>query len=149
MYSELPLAPRSVYDVLLSALRTGRVPEVVAATGLRPVGRQPGLRHRLHLYDGLVVDLDHDDPVAALVRLRQRAKADRDDRLAAALRVLVNAMAYGNFARLDQVRCREKGRLVLRERPAAYTFPPLAVSVTALHAAVRRASMSTSLRGRA
>jgi hypothetical protein len=131
VHSDMLLA-RSVYDVLLSALRTGRSPDVGLAVGLRPIGRQLGIRRRLHLYDGLVIDLEADDPIAALVRLRQRAKKDGNDHLAAALRVLVNAMAYGNFARLDQVRRWEEGVLVLRERPADYTFPPLAASVTAL-----------------
>jgi hypothetical protein len=131
VYSDMLLA-RSVYDVLMSALRTGRSPDVESAVGLRPIGRQLGIRRRLHLYDGLVIDLEADDPIAALVRLRQRAKAEGNDQLATALRVLVNAMAYGNFARLDQVKRWEDRVLVLRERPADYTFPPLAASVTAL-----------------
>ena len=131
VFSDLRLA-RSVYDVLRSALSTRRPPEVVGATTLRPVGRQTGLRRRLPLYEGLVVDLEVDDPIAALVRLRDAARSDGDERRARSLRVLVNAMAYGNFARLDQVRRRVDGRYVLRERPADYTFPPLAASVTAL-----------------
>jgi len=131
IFSEVLLA-RSVYDVMLSGMRTGRLPEIVRATRLIPRGRQSGLRQRLPLYNGLVVDLTHDDPVAALVRLRHDAKSRGDEQLAVLLRVLVNAMSYGNFGRLDQVSRWEKNRWVVRERPAEYTFPPLAASVTAL-----------------
>lgn len=129
--STVPLA-RSVYDVLLSALRTGHVPDVVSATRLLPVGRQPGLRRSLPLYGGIVVDLRDDDPVQALARLRVEAKTNGDGRLAALTRVALNAMVYGNFARLDQVRTRSGRRWVLTERHGDYAFPPLAASVPAL-----------------
>ena len=74
--SQVPLA-HSVYDVLLSVLRTGHVPELVSATRLEPVGRQRGLRRHLPLYGEIVIDLRDDEPVAALVRLRSEAKGMR------------------------------------------------------------------------
>ena len=90
-------------DVVLAALRSGQVPEIVSATRLVPVGRQEGLASRWPLYEGLMLN-EGDDPAVALVRLRDRAKAKGDDRLAAMLRVLVNSLVYGNAARLDPIR---------------------------------------------
>jgi len=123
---------RSVYDVLLSALRTKRVPEVVSATRLVPTGRQARLRRSLPLFGDLVIDLRHDDPIRALMRLRSEAKASGDARLAGLCRVAVNALCYGNFGRLDQVQTRVGRRLVRAERHGEYAFPPLAASVPAL-----------------
>jgi hypothetical protein len=117
-------------DVVLAALRSGRVPHIVSATKLVPVGRQPGLRDRYPLYDGLLLGTC-DDPAVALVRLRNEAKARDDVRLAAQLRVVVNTLCYGNPVRLDLVRRRDGHRRVVTETPAEWTFPPIAATVTA------------------
>ncbi len=118
-------------DVVLAALSSGHVPEIVSATRLVPVGRQTGLRARLPLYDGTVLGIG-DDPAVALVRIRDEDKARGDSRLAAHLRVLVNALAYGNAARVDEVRTYDRGRRdwVLSEKAAEHSFPPIAASVT-------------------
>ena len=63
--------PFSAYDVLLAALASGRVPEIVSATRLVPVGRERV--RQLPLCDGLVVRAG-EDPVAAGVRLRSELK---------------------------------------------------------------------------
>jgi hypothetical protein len=117
-------------DVVLAALRSGRVPRIVSATKLVPVGRQPGLRDRYPLYDGLVLGID-DDPAVALVQLRDKAKLRDDDRLAAQLRIVVNTLIYGNPVRLDLGYRQERGHRVVTEAPAEWTFPPIAATVTA------------------
>lgn len=127
----LPLA-RSVYDVLLSVLRTRRVPRIVSCTRLQPISNQHGLRRTLPLYRDIVVDLRVDNPVAALARLRAEAKAEGDVRLAGLCRVALNAMVYGNFARLDQVNTRSGRHVVHSERHGDYAFPPLAATIPAL-----------------
>jgi hypothetical protein len=117
-------------DVVLAALRSGRVPRVLSATRLDPVGLQEGLRGRWPLYGGETLRLG-EDPAVTLVRLRNRAKAAGDSRQAAMLRVLVNSLVYGNAARLDPVRRREGRRSVLGEQPFEFTYPPIAATVTA------------------
>jgi hypothetical protein len=117
-------------DVVLAALLSGRVPHIVSATKLVPVGRQPNLRDRYPLYDGLVLDID-DDPAVALVRLRDKAKERGDVRLAAQLRVVVNTLCYGNPVRLDLGYRQEGRRRVVTETAAEWTFPPIAATVTA------------------
>jgi hypothetical protein len=117
-------------DVVNAALRSGRVPHIVSATRLVPVGRQPGLRKQYPLYDGLVLSID-EDPAVALVRLRDTAKVRGDKRLAAHLRVVVNALVYGNLVRLDQLHRRNGRRATIAEQPAEWTFPPVAATVTA------------------
>ncbi|MDA8314734.1 MAG: hypothetical protein M0010_06105 [Actinomycetota bacterium] len=135
--SPVPL-PFAWPDVALAALRSRHVPDLVRATRLVPIGRQG--RETFPLYDGRWVR-PGEDPVVALVRLRDEAKRRGNDRLAALLRVVVNALAYGNAARLDQRSERvgrkprkgdkERRRRALVERPARTTFPPIASSVTA------------------
>jgi hypothetical protein len=117
-------------DVVLAALRAGRVPKVLWATKLVPVGRQQGLRPSWSLYAGTALQLG-EDPAVSLVHLRDNAKGEGDDRLAAMLRVLVNSLVYGNFARLDPVRRRDGRRVVLGEQPFEFTYPPIAATVTA------------------
>ena len=125
-------------DAALAALRSGRSPDILRATRLVGLGRQG--HETFPLYDGRWVRRD-EDAALALVRLRDEAKARGENRLAAQLRVVVNALSYGNAARLDQRfervgREPKKGekdrrRRALVERPARSTFPPIAASVTA------------------
>ena len=117
-------------DVVNAALLSGRVPHIVSATRLVPVGRQPGLLDRYPLHDRLVLSID-DDPAIALVRLRGEAKDRGDVRLAAQLRVVVNALCYGNPVRVNLGHRREGRRLVVTEAAAEWTFPPIAATDTA------------------
>ncbi len=123
--------PFTAPDVVLAALSSGHVPEIVSATRVVPVGRQTGLRARLPLYDGTVLGIG-EDPAVPLVRIRDEAKASGDSRLAAHLRVLVNALT-GNTARVDEVRTydRSKRSWALSEKAAEHTYPPIAATVTA------------------
>jgi hypothetical protein len=99
-------------DVILAALLSGRVPNIVRASRLVPVGRQSGLSPTLR------------SPVLSAVRRRARAKLAGDDGVVSQLRLHLNAMAWGNFARLDQTRT--------GERTSEWTWPPVATSLTAL-----------------
>ena len=97
---------------------TGRVLQAVRFV---PIGRQGDLATVRYPGGWLCPD---EDPVIALVRRRRWAKDHDDLRLAAQLRVLVNAMVYGNFARFDSV---GNGG----EKPGPWCFPPLAAVMAA------------------
>ena len=94
--------------------------EVLQAVRIAPRGCQSGLR-AVRIPGGLL--RPEDDPVVPLVRLRRWAKTVGDHRLAALLRVLLNAIVYGNAARFDP-----DGD---GERPGPWCFPPLAATVAA------------------
>jgi hypothetical protein len=130
-------------DVVAAAVRSGRAPAIVRAVRYASVGRQRVRRH-LPVVPGLTLASDR-DPVLALVahrrRLRARAEAARargdgaaalaSYREAALLRVVVNALVFGNFARFDD-RWRRDGRKWVRsEVPGPWTFLPIASSVAA------------------
>jgi hypothetical protein len=115
-----------------AALLSGRVPDVRRALRLEPVG-EPEAGRPIPLFDDLVVPAGV-DPVPYLVRMRTEAKsriragnpgAD-DARLAVLLRVVVNALAFGNFARIDDY----SGSL----QPARWSWPPIAATVPAVSA---------------
>jgi hypothetical protein len=109
-------------DVVGAAIASGRVPEVVSATRLVPVGRQRGLRRRVAVLPGLDLDLD-EDPAVALARHRQRVKPS-DPALAAELRVVLLALCFGNPGRFDPT---PKGG----ERPGPWAFPPVQPAIFA------------------
>jgi hypothetical protein len=73
-------------DVVNVALCSGRVPHIVSATKLVPVGRQQGLRARYPLCDGLTLATD-DDPAVALVcacGTRQKSQTTSVSRISSA-----------------------------------------------------------------
>jgi hypothetical protein len=117
-------------DVVNAALRSGKVPHIVSATKLVPVGLQKGLRARYTLYEGLVLGIN-DDPAVALVRMRDQAKVAHNDRLADQLRIVVNTLVYGNPVRLDLGYRKDGRRRVVTETSAEWTFPPIAATMTA------------------
>ena len=120
----------SALDVI-AAVVAGTVPNIISATAYRPVGRQEGLRPHLSILPGLVADIDH-DPVPQLVARRRKAKANGDTVMAAQLRVLVNALVFGNFARSDEVWLTDdQGRRVRSERPGPLNCFATASPVTA------------------
>jgi hypothetical protein len=114
-------------DVVAAAL-SGKVPKILRATRLVPVGRQGGLRRRLAVRPGLVLDID-EDPVVALVRHRQAMKPS-DPTLAGLLRVVVNALCSGILARFDDTGEGEWAGAI-GERPGPWCFLPIASSVEA------------------
>jgi hypothetical protein len=112
-------------DVVAAAVASGRVPTILRATKLVPVGRQTGLRKQLPVLPGLVLGID-DDPAVALVRHRHKVK-EKDPILGAELRVIVNALVFGIFGRSDEMRQGSD----IGERPGPWSFLPIVSSVTA------------------
>ncbi|MDA8313065.1 MAG: hypothetical protein M0Z46_21105 [Actinomycetota bacterium] len=112
-------------DVVLAAALSGRVPRIVSATKLLPVGTEEGLRP-IPLRDGLVVPAG-EDPIPWLVRLRPE-KGTGEDRLRDCIRGAANPAGWGLFGRLDQYRVGG----TLRERVARWSWPPVAASVPAV-----------------
>jgi hypothetical protein len=134
-------------DVVNAAMLSGRVPDIRRATRYAPVGRQDGLRRRLPILPGVVLDANQ-DPVLPLVRRRQlekrratRAEARGDEtaerahlRLAALLRVVVNILVFGNPSRIDSGRRydrRTRKWMVIDKCPGPWSSLPIASSVTA------------------
>ena len=108
-------------DVVAAQLSGDTSVEVLAAVRFAPIGRQGDLAKTRYPGGWLY---PNEDPIIALVRLRRWAKDNGHLRLAAQLRVLVNAMVYGNFARFDAV---GDGR----EKPGPWCFPPMAALMAA------------------
>jgi hypothetical protein len=117
-------------DVVAAAVRAGRPPHIVRATRYVPLGRQSGIRRRLPVLPGLVLDSD-EDPVLGLVRRRDKATADDDVTLAADLRVVTSSLVSGILSRADEVRHRRGRQWVNGERPGPWSCFPIAASVTA------------------
>jgi hypothetical protein len=133
-------------DVLGASVRSRRMPIIVRATRYEAVGRQDRLRRKLPVLPGLVFDVE-EDPALVLVRHRRNAKlradrakargdegAERANLLfAAELRVVVNALCFGNLCRLDsEWRYNRKTRTWrVEERPGPWTFFPIASSIQA------------------
>ena len=110
-------------DVVAAAYLSAKVPEVVSAVRLDPLGSEESVPVRLR--DDVVIPAGS-DPIPALIRLRPQKGGD--ERLRSAIRSVANAAAWGLFARLDPVwvdGC-------LTERPATWTWPPVAACVPAL-----------------
>lgn len=117
-------------DVMAAAVLVGRVPRILQAVRYEPVGHQEGLRSRVPILPGLVLDVD-EDPAVALVRRRRQAKAAGESCLSDELRVIVNSLVYGNLCRFDETRRKEGRKWTLAERPGPWTFFPIASSVSA------------------
>ena len=128
LFSDGTTLPVTWSGVILSALLSGRAPEIVSATRLDPVGKEQA--RTLPLRGSRVVRAG-EDPVAAGVRLRSALKDQGDERLPVQLRVFLNAMSWGKSAQLDQRRVSggrgRQSRLV--EVPSAWCWPPIASSV--------------------
>ncbi|MBF6556974.1 MAG: hypothetical protein IVW52_12550 [Acidimicrobiales bacterium] len=120
----------SALDVLAAAVLSGQVPEILSATAYRPIGHQTSLRLRLPMLPGLTLTPE-DDPAVELVARRRNAKAAGDIVLGAELRVVVNALTYGNLCRFDRELSKVGQTWVRRERPGPLNCMPIASSVTA------------------
>ncbi len=108
-------------DAVTATVLASRSVEVLEAVQLIPDGRQETLQATEVRGASLVPECD---PVIALVQRRRLAKKEGDTRLASAIRVITNAMVYGNFARFDP-------DPVFGERPGPWCFPPIAATVAA------------------
>jgi hypothetical protein len=117
-------------DVVAAAMRSGRVPRIVRAVRLVPVGVQPNLRDRLPLIPGVVLSANS-DPALSIVRARQAAKLSGDVTLAAELHAVVNSLVFGVFWRFDQIRMKEGSGWVDGERPGPWNCLPIAATISA------------------
>ena len=135
-------------DVLAAKLLGGRAPEILEAFRVYPVGRLDSLRS-VSLRGGTPADPATTDVFRLATEERARVRADRRlsaeeaKRRAQFLKTLANGGAYGIFAEVRQRDPVAGGttvtafgldplsvRVTTPEEPGAFSFPPLAASVT-------------------
>lgn len=139
--SEAPVwlaGPDIIGSILLNG---GKVPRILKAIRVLPVGKQPGLRP-IHLLGKVRIDPNVDDFYKYVVEQKEANKADPN--LKKGLKCIGNAGAYGPLVELNEQK--ESADAVLnvysgehyhqqtireREVPGAFYFPPLASLITA------------------
>ena len=136
-------------DLVASVLLTGRVPRIVEAFRLAPIGKAHGLK-KLAFRGQVPIDPRSQDFFKLVIEERARFATRKDlsetecDRLRRALKTLGSATSYGIFAQMDRqesdkevaltcygidpepYRCKVKHP----EAPGEYCFPPLASLIT-------------------
>ena len=136
-------------DLVASVLLTGKVPHIVEAFRLAPVGKAKGLK-KLAFRGQVPIDPRSQDFFKTVIEERARLAARTDlseterDRLRRSLKTLGSATSYGIFAQMDRqesdkevelacygidpepYRCKVKHP----EAPGEYCFPPLASLIT-------------------
>lgn len=118
-------------DVVSAAVRSRKAPEILRATKLVPVARQPKIVSHMHVLPDLVIHTEN-DPTVALVARRRQAKADGDKVLTSVLHALVNSLVSGVLSRFDEIKTTSaSGNRRVYEKPGPYTFLPIATSVQA------------------
>lgn len=139
----------SLPDVVGSVLLTGRVPEIVNAFRLEPVGILPDLKSTL-LRGKIPIDPRSQDFFRVVIEERKRLSSRTDisneenARLEKALKVVANAASYGIYAEMNRQETEEKIRTTCHgidaepftctvahpDVPGEYCFPPLASLIT-------------------
>ena len=139
----------SIPDVVVSVLRTGRIPKIIDAFRIEPCGTLPGLTPT-KLRGTVEIDPRSQDFFKVIIeeRLRLPSHADLSDiegkRLEKALKVLASATSYGIYAEMnrqeadDVVKVMCHGidaepflcRVAHPDVPGEYCFPPLASLIT-------------------
>ena len=139
----------SLPDVIVSVLRTGRIPKIVDAFRIEAHGILPDLK-TVKLRRAVEVDPRTQDFFKVVIEERQRLPARTDlseiekERLDLALKVLANAASYGIYAEMirqesdKQIKTTCYGidehpfvcKAVHPEVPGEYCFPPLASLIT-------------------
>jgi hypothetical protein len=136
-------------DLVASVLLTGKVPHILEAFRLAPIGKAKGLK-KLAFRGQVPIDPRSQDFFQAVIEERARLATRRDlseterDRLQRSLKTLGSATSYGIFAQMDRqegdkevaltcygidptaYRCKVKHP----EAPGEYCFPPLAALIT-------------------
>jgi hypothetical protein len=100
-------------DAAASVLRTGKVPEMLDALSLVPLGQVTTRPYSLRGDERFTVDLRSDDLAAQLVRFRSEAKALGRDGVADAAKIIVNAL-YGITVEVNALPGTVKGKPVTR-----------------------------------
>ena len=136
-------------DLVASVLLTGRVPRIVEAFRLAPVGKAKGLK-KLAFRGQVPIDPSSQDFFQVVIEERARlaARADLTDtereRLRRSLKTLGSATSYGIFAQMDRQESDKNVKLtcygidpepypcevIHPEAPGEYCFPPLASLIT-------------------
>jgi len=138
----------SLPDVAASVLLTGKIPIIVDAFKLVPVGQLPGLK-TVWLGGEVAVNPRTQDLFRTVIEQRKslarKKMSGRDvDRLDKALKVLANATSYGIFAEMNRQECDKRIKVqchgldlepyqcsvIHPEQPGEYCFPPLASLIT-------------------
>jgi hypothetical protein len=139
----------SLPDVAASVLLTGKIPQIVDAFKLVPVGKLSGLRPVM-LGGEVAVNPRTQDLFRTVIEQRKslakKKGMSRDDvnRLDKPLKVLANATSYGIFAEMNRqetekrvkVRCQGidaepyQCSVIHPENPGEFCFPPLASLIT-------------------
>ena len=139
----------SLADVAASVLLTGKIPLIVDAFRLVPVGKLAGLKTVRFGGEAEVNPKDQDlfrtliEQRKSLNRIKELSEKDVD-RLGKSLKVLANATSYGIFAEMNRqesekrikVRCHGldpepyECSVLHPEQPGQYCFPPLASLIT-------------------
>ena len=139
----------SLPDVVASVIRTGRVPKIVDAFRIEPVGTMPGL-NSTKLRGSIEIDPTGQDFFKVVIEERKRLASRTDlteaekSRLDKALKVLANAASYGIYAEMNPQETDEKTevtchgidsdpfrcRVAHPDVPGEYCFPPLASLIT-------------------
>jgi hypothetical protein len=139
----------SLPDIVASVILNGRIPKIIDAFRLEPVGTLPEL-NPIRLRGIIEVDPREQDFFKVVIEERKRSASRNDisrtekDRLNKALKVLANATSYGIYAEMNQQESDEKinvtchgidldpftCRVAHPDVPGKYCFPPLASLIT-------------------
>jgi len=136
-------------DVMASVIVTGRIPEIVDAFRIEPLGKLCPME-RIKLRSTIEVDPAEEDFFKVVIEQRKGLGSRHDlsesesDRLDKALKVLANATSYGIYAEMHRLESDKKVRTKCYgidaesfspwvshpDEPGAYCFPPLASLIT-------------------
>ena len=139
----------SLPDVVASVLLTGRVPKIVDAFKLVPIGKLPDLR-TVRLSGKVRVDPRNQDLFRTVIEQRkskpqnERASQEDADRLDKSLKVFANATSYGIYAEMNRQETEKRVKVQCQgidpepyecsvihpEKPGEFCFPPLASLIT-------------------
>jgi hypothetical protein len=139
----------SLPDIVASVILTGRVPQIVDAFRIEPVGTLPGLKST-KLRGAIEIDPTREDFFRVVIEQRKSlwSRTDLSEvekaRLDKALKVLANAASYGIYAEMNPQETDEKAtvrchgidcepftcRVTHPDVPGEYCFPPLASLIT-------------------
>jgi hypothetical protein len=136
-------------DVVASVILTGRVPKIIDAFRLKPIGKSRELKP-VSLRGAVAVDPRKEDFFKVVIEERKRAATRKDlpgtekARLDKALKVVANAASYGIYAEMNRQESDEETNVVCHgidpqpftckvnhpDVPGKYCFPPLASLIT-------------------
>lgn len=153
----------SLPDIVVSVLLTGRVPKIIDAFRIEPIGILSELEVT-KLRGAIQIDPRHEDFFKVVIEQRKQLPSRSDlsemekERLDKALKVLANAASYGIYAEMnrqetdDPVKVTCYGidadsfvcRVAHADVPGEYCFPPFASLITG----AARLMLSISSRGR-